>query len=477
MQLPEEFTRYTRELMGDRLYSLWSAGMSSQSPTSIRLHPLKARGKAIMPHYHPEDVAWCTDGYYLSERPNFTFDPLLHAGAYYVQDASSMFIDEVLRQQVSQPVTMLDLCAAPGGKSTSALSALPSGSLLFANEPIPLRTQILVENIQKYGHPDVIVTQNYPADYARSGLMFDVILADVPCSGEGMFRKDAGAISEWSVQHVENCSRLQRDILSSAWSCLRPGGLLIYSTCTLNSKEDEHNILWAMQELGAEPVEVATRPEWNIIGSLVPECTAPVYRFIPGVTRGEGLFMAALRKTSTDTDHHDSASGTRKARAAKGKTPSRSPLPVKSLSGWIQDTDQYALLQTDERIAAIPKRWEATYHAACKRLKIVHAGIGIATLRGKDLIPRHELALSAALSRDAFPQADLDDATAIAYLRKEAISLPEGTPRGHVLVAHHGLPLGFVKHLGNRSNNLYPQEWKIRSTHIPATNKEILTTI
>ena len=198
MQLPEEFTHYTHDLMGDRLYAQWTAGMSSPPPTSIRLHPLKARGKAIIPLYQPENVAWCAGGYYLSERPNFTFDPLLHAGAYYVQDASSMFVDQVLCQYVSQPVTMLDLCAAPGGKTTAALSALPSGSLLFANEPIPLRTQILIENLQKYGHPDVIVTQNYPADYARSGLSFDVILTDVPCSGEGMFRKDPGAISEWS---------------------------------------------------------------------------------------------------------------------------------------------------------------------------------------------------------------------------------------------------------------------------------------
>ena len=475
MQLPEDFTRYTHKMMGDRLYSRWCEGMSSPSPTSIRLHPIKSKGHSFVPQLHSEKVTWCRSGYYLSERPSFTFDPLLHAGAYYVQEASSMFLDEVLRQHVSQPSVMLDLCAAPGGKSTTALTALPSGSLLFANDPNPLRAQILMENIQKYGHPDTIVTQNYPADYARSGLLFDIILTDVPCSGEGMFRKDPTAISEWSVQHVDDCSRLQREIVRHAWSCLRPGGLLIYSTCTLNTRENEQNIIWGMQELEAEPVVVKTDSTWGITGSLDPACYAPVYRFIPGISRGEGLFMAVLRKDSSTDSHSQEPSFSSKKKKSK-KEPSRPHLKNQfpMIGKWLQDPDCFTFNMTDSRIIAIPKSWESLFVAASHHLKVLHAGVGLATVKGRDLIPRHELALSGALSPNAFPQIEADYGTAIAYLRKETICLPSDTPIGHVLVSYRGLPLGFAKHIGNRSNNLYPQEWKIRSAHIPETTKEIL---
>lgn len=477
MHLPEEFTSYTRSMMGDRLYGLWTEGMSSPSPTSIRVHPIKARGRDVMPQYHPERVAWCREGYYLRERPNFTFDPLLQSGAYYVQEASSMFIDEVLRQHVSQPIVMLDLCAAPGGKSTTALTALPLGSLLFANEPIPLRAQVLMENLQKYGHPDTVVTQNYPADYARSGLMFDVILTDVPCSGEGMFRKDPGAITEWSVLNVDNCWRLQREIVRQAWSCLRPGGLLIYSTCTLNTRENEQNINWAIEELEAEAVAVDISSDWGITGSLDAACVAPVYRFIPGVSRGEGLFMAVLRKASCSNHSQETAWNPKKQKSRKGSSQPNIKALIPMAERWLQAPDHYTLHITDDRITAIPKRWDSIYETACHHLKVIHAGVGIGIIKGKDLLPRHELALSTELSPTAFPVASVDYDTAIAYLRKEAIRLPSDTPLGHVLISYRDLPLGFVKHLGNRSNNLYPPEWKIRSSHLPENNREILTEI
>lgn len=476
MQLPEEFTRYTHEMMGDRLYSRWLEGMRSAAPTSIRLHPRKSSGKEVLPALHPQRVPWCEAGHYLSMRPNFTFDPLMHAGAYYVQEASSMFVDEMLRQHVPQPVVMLDLCAAPGGKSTSARSVLPAGSLLFANEPHPLRAQILSENIQKYGHRDTIVTQNYPADYARSGILFDVILTDVPCSGEGMFRKDEDAIAEWSVQNVDNCSRLQRDIVGHAWKCLRPGGLLIYSTCTLNTREDEQNIRWAIEELGAEPLAVETNNDWGITGSLLPGFDAPVYRFIPGVARGEGLFMAALRKPLSDDRRTADPLSTPKRSKKHEKATAAGPLPP-LLKKWLRDADSYVMHETDGQYTAIPQRWATLLTTAHSRLKVIHAGVPLSTLKGKDHVPRHGLALSEALSPTAFPTVTLDYPSAINYLRKEAITLPDDTPTGHVVVAYHGLPLGFVKNIGHRCNNLYPPEWKIRSTHIPQDNNEILKEI
>ena len=241
-------------------------------------------------------MPWCKEGFYLEGRPQFTFDPLFHAGYYYVQEASSMFVTHVLRQLVKEPVEMLDLCAAPGGKSTAARSVLPEGSTLVSNEPIPTRAQILLENITKWGWPDCTVTNNYPRDFRKAKAKFDVILCDVPCSGEGMFRKDPETISEWSLQNVEKCWRLQREIVADAWECLTPGGILIYSTCTYNIKENEENVRWIQQTYDAEILPVPTKPEWNITGSLLKGFEGPVYRFIPGITRGEGLFMCALVK-------------------------------------------------------------------------------------------------------------------------------------------------------------------------------------
>lgn len=221
---------------------------------------------------------------------------------------------------------MLDLCAAPGGKSTAVRAALPEGSLLFSNEPMRTRSQILAENVQKFGHPDMIVTNNYPRDYKKSKLQFDVILTDVPCSGEGMFRKDEGAIGEWSTQNVNNCWQLQREIVSDIWNCLKPGGILIYSTCTFNAHEDEENVNWICEELGAEVMALeGIEDAWNITRNLTGT-DFPVYRFIPGVSRGEGLFMAILKKEG-EWEAGSSAKENRKdkkkkdKKVAKGKGP------------------------------------------------------------------------------------------------------------------------------------------------------------
>lgn len=313
-----------------------------------------------------------------------------------------MFIDHVIRQLVNEPVAMLDLCAAPGGKSTAARAALPEGSLLVSNEPVRQRASILLENIQKWGWADCIVTSNYPNDFRKAKTRFDVILCDVPCSGEGMFRKDEGAIREWTTQNVEKCWRLQREIVSEAWQCLNDGGLLIYSTCTYNTWENERNLQWIKEELGGEVLPVATRPEWGITGSLLEDFTEPVYRFIPGYTQGEGLFMAVVRKGS----------------------------PVKNET-------------------------EKNYYRLEKSLK----NLNILT----PLPHRDETASQVSLS---YPQA-------ISYLRGEALVLPPDTPRGLVTVSFMGQSLGLAKNIGNRANNLYPKEWRIKSTHIPQEYESI----
>ena len=210
-----------------------------------------------------------------------------------------MFVTHILRQSGDCPQSALDLCAAPGGKSTALRSVLPDDCVLISNEPMGNRAQILLENVTKWGAPNHIVTNNYPRDFRKSKLKFDLILCDVPCSGEGMFRKDPNAISEWSAQNVEKCWQLQREIVADAWECLTPGGLLIYSTCTYNTKENEENIRWILDTYDAQVLDIPVDPSWNITGSLLDGFNEPVYRFIPGITRGEGLFVCALRKISS----------------------------------------------------------------------------------------------------------------------------------------------------------------------------------
>lgn len=458
--------------MGVDLYGAFEEALRQPPPVSIRLNPLKCAGATVTEELHDGTVAWCRDGVYLKRRPNFTFDPLLHAGVYYVQEASSMFIQHVVSEELKMKdggLMVLDLCAAPGGKSTAVRAALPPGSLLISNEPVRQRANILSENIQKSGHPDVIVTNNYAKDFAAAGIAFDIIICDVPCSGEGMFRKDGGAISEWSAQNVEKCRIRQRGIVSDIMECLRPGGLLIYSTCTFNEKENEENIEWAATELGAEIIEVHTEKEWSITGALSGNC--PVYRFIPGKTRGEGLFMAVMRGKA------ERGKVRKEPEERKGKREWRHPeYTVNAYTGkpvgkWLTDAGNFKIIRDEDRLRAIPLRWEHIYGKVKRSLKVIHAGVTLGRQKGSDIIPDQSLALSTALNREAFPTEEINHTQAISYLRKEAITLSGKTPQGIVLLTYRDIPVGFVKNIGSRTNNLYPQEWKIKSTHIPQEEK------
>ena len=396
VQLPADFVAETRRIMGDERYNRFVGAFDEEAPTSIRVNPRIAidHGPWTIDHSDSQ-VPWCSEGYYLADRPQFTFDPLLHAGCYYVQEASSMFVTHVLRQSGDCPQSALDLCAAPGGKSTALRSVLPADCVLISNEPMGNRAQILLENVTKWGAPNHIVTNNYPRDFRKAKLKFDFILCDVPCSGEGMFRKDPNAISEWSAQNVEKCWQLQREIVADAWECLNPGGLLIYSTCTYNTKENEENIRWILDTYDAQVLDIPVDSSWNITGSLLDGFHEPVYRFIPGITRGEGLFVCALRKAG-----------------------SSEPKP---------------------------------FNAKKLQLKVLEA-----EFEKSDVC------------------VDVDFAEALKYLRGEALVLPPDTPRGIVTITYQGQPLGPVKNIGNRANNLYPKAWRIKSTHLPATAPKII---
>lgn len=451
--LPEEFSTYTREIMGEQRWMRFAEAMDEEPPVSVRLNPMKFRSDSMaLPAEEDEPVEWCREGRYLKERPMFTLDPLLHAGAYYVQEAASMYITQVIRDHApaDRPLMVLDLCAAPGGKSTAMRSVLPEGSLLMTNEPMRPRANILMENIQKFGHPDVIVTNNYAIDYQRSRLQFDVILADVPCSGEGMFRKDEGAIREWSVANVKKCAALQREIITDIMPCLRDGGLLVYSTCTYNRQEDEENVDFICSEWQMEKLSER--------------------HFIPGETRSEGLYMAALRQTGSDASQQTTismldSSTTKKDKKQKRRRKASAEQSVKGakeMSGWIKGNEDFSITTLGQRFVAVRKQWRNVYDTAMEKLRVMHAGIELGEPKGKDIIPAEGLALSTAFNPEAFATAELDRDTAIAYLRREPIQLPPDTPRGFVAVGYQGLNLGFVKNLGNRTNNLFPQEWRIR---------------
>ncbi len=459
MWLPEDFTEYMHRMLGVEEYALFAASLEEQPPVSIRYN-----FKKWTEEHKGKQVPWCGSGFYLESRPTFTFDPVFHSGGYYVQEASSMFLDHLLRKYVDrEPVIALDLCAAPGGKSTLAIDALPEGSLLVANEVVRQRANVLAENMTKWGNPNVIVTHNHAADFQVLGSVFDVVICDAPCSGEGMFRKDEQAVKEWSVDNVETCWRRQRDIVRDIWQCLKPGGLLIYSTCTFNMKEDEENVLWIAEELGAEILPCCADKDWNIAGSFMEGEDMDVCHFFPHRNIGEGFFVSILRK-SQDAELFlpQKQSGRHKDR----KKQSSVAVP-KELKEWIKDACCLNLMAEKDKYTAFPACHSLMLDAVRDNLTVLCYGVTLATVKGKILQPSHSLAMSVLLNREVFHTVELTLEQAIAYLRTEAVILPAEAEKGYVIVTYNHVPLGFVKNLGNRANNLYPQEWRIRSGYLP----------
>ncbi len=445
MELPKDFCTLMRQQYGDEIAEALFKGLSDEPSVSIRFNPWKsAMTNGVRPHLTNEApaVPWCPDAYYLSERPNFTADPLLHAGVYYVQEAGSMYLAEILRLYMPKGEALVapDLCAAPGGKSTLLRSLLPEGSLLVSNEPMPKRAQVLAENITKWGHPACVVTRNYPADFSPFVEQFDLIVTDVPCSGEGMFRKDEGAIRDWSLENVETCWRRQRDIVQDIWPCLKPGGLLIYSTCTFNRFEDEDNVAWIARELGAE-----------VLGDR---------HFLPGRDKGEGFYIAALRK---ETQPPQSPVG---GESPRERIPNPCSQPSAVQNGVVQNGvgPHFAVRELKDKVVLYPAEHAALMQKLERGLHCLLCGVVVKEKGVKDWVPSHQYAMSLAYERGSYPEYELTREEAIAYLRHEALRI--NAPKGYVLVTYQGIPLGFVKSIGNRANNLYPQEWRIRSTYV-----------
>lgn len=465
--LKPEFLKMIAALDDGRFASLAETLTETAPEVSVRLNPRKLSpgGEAPFPG---EPVPWCEGGIYLSERPKFTFDPALHQGVYYVQDASSMIMGavaaELSRRLAGGPLLWLDACAAPGGKTTAALDALPSGSLVVANEFDYGRAEILAENVAKWGSSYTVVTRGDTARCRAVGEVFDVVAVDAPCSGEGMMRKDATARQQWTASLVEECVARQKEILSNVWDALRPGGYLVYSTCTFNTRENEEMVEWLCGEYGAEPVDMEF--PFGIDGAVGSDL--PALRFIPGRVRGEGLFMAVVRKPGEWTPREcpgENTPGKGRKGTGKRKRGVKAPEVPSEVRAWITpgERENFPLTATENGLRAFPAQWSDLLSLFLKKLQVISAGTELAETRGHDVVPTQALALSTLLDADAFPRVETDRETALAYLRREAVALPRETPRGFVLLTYGGRPLGFVKNLGNRANNLYPKEWRIKS--------------
>ncbi len=456
MEFKERFKLYLEEAIGQQNACIAFSAFEAPASVSIRRNPSKV--PTFFP-YGGEPVVWSPEGLLLAERPQFTLDPLFHAGTYYVQDSSSMFVGHLFRQLFcttgersavltcpeDRPLRVLDLCAAPGGKTTDLAASLRTlcgdDFLLVANEVMKQRGNVLADNVALWGDPNVIVTSDDPASFARLEGFFDIIVTDVPCSGEGMFRKDEEALAQWSEDNVALCQARQRRIVADVWPALRQGGILVYSTCTFNRYENDLNVDWISRELQARCIS----------HELGLSCTGGVlateagFSLVPGLVPGEGQYCAALLK--------EGESGRREEKKRNGKS------SVRNFGELFRGKVELSV--KGELLIALPAGIAADASSVLDRLHPVLSGCAAGTLKGNILVPSSDLALSLLYDREAWPVAEVSRETALSYLHRDAITLPDA-PKGYVLLSYGGVALGFVKNIGNRCNNLHPQSRRIR---------------
>ena len=426
---------------------------SGEQVTSIRINPNKISSPdSIFPT--PEKIPWTQYGYYLKQRPSFTFDPLFHAGCYYVQEASSMFLEQALQQLVdlSKPVRVLDLCAAPGGKSTHIQSLISSDSLLVSNEIIRSRNNILIDNIKKWGCANVFVSNNDPSAFQKLEGYFDVLVVDAPCSGSGLFRKDEDAIDEWSLNNVELCSQRQQRILADALPALKQNGILIYSTCSYSKEEDEDIMDWLIEELEMENLQLQVDHNWNIMETHSSKNRAKGYRFFPDKLKGEGLFLSCFKKTN--------GSGEFKSRAAKLDKASKKEEDI--IKPWLKN-GSYEIIRDRGSFFALPGTLIAQYAVLNPVLNLQYKGAGLGQIMKDRLVPEHSLALSMAVSEE-IPFNEISYEQAIKYLQRQDVNF-DTAGKGWQLVKYKGHHLGWINVLPNRINNYYPKELRILKQH------------
>jgi len=423
---------------------------NEEKTSSIRLNGRKEIATELFDI--DKEVPWCKDGYYLKKRPVFTLDPLFHAGCYYSQEASSMFLDLAIRHLGLENIDIkaLDLCAAPGGKSTLINSSLNTGSLIVANEIIKSRVTILQENLMKWGNPNVVVSNNDPSAFGRLPGYFDLLVIDAPCSGSGMFHKDHNAIDEWSLANVKLCSERQQRILAAALPSLKTDGYLFYSTCSYSRDENEDIVDWIIDEFDYESVAVDVDLSWGIDVTKSSRNQAVGYRFYPHLVGGEGFFFAILKKKAEQSTF-----------SMKRVKMEKNAVPQQIAKEWLNSDGLYTF-QHNENLHVFPKAYEQDLTALQNVLYLKNAGTQIGKLTGKELIPSHDLAMST-LIKDGIQaiEANLEDA--LDFLRKETLSseMNQENLKGWVLIRYKNINLGWIKAMPNRINNYYPKELRI----------------
>ena len=447
--LPEAFIRIMRESMGEEAEALF-AGLDTEPSTSVRLNPMKGGA-----HFCGNGVGWSANGVYLDERPQFTLDPLLHGGAYYVQEASSQFVGYLLKDDELEGGRVLDMCAAPGGKTTIYSSLVGRSGLVVANDINRSRTLALADNVQRWGMGNVVVTCNEPAHISAFEQWFDVVAVDAPCSGEGMFRKMDEARSEWSPQAVEQCVVRQKEILQNAWQVLRPGGKLLYSTCTFNPSEDEGIVRWLMEEYGEDIVavdRVVVDDAWGIVRSDIGAFQC--FHFYPHKVNGEGFFVAVARK----------AEGVVKRSMPKPRRKVFAPLQkadIAEVSGWVDEPKRMAFRVVGDTIYGYDGDVVEDVVRLGESLSVVYSGVAMGQIFKGRLKPEHPLALFIGRNGDVVPEVELSLEDAQNYLRRVDISASQ-FEEGINVVTYKGVAIGFVKRIGARCNNMYPKDLRIQ---------------
>lgn len=419
--------------------------------TSVRINPFKETQK----YNSQQKVSWANQAHYLNERIEFIKDPLFHAGAYYVQEASSMFLEQAIKQSVdlNSELKVLDLCASPGGKSTLINSLLNEKSFLISNEVIKTRVGALCENLSKWGQANVVVCNNDAQDFIALSNYFDLIVVDAPCSGSGLFRKQADAIEHWSEENVEHCAARQKRILADIYSSLKPNGILIYSTCSYSTEENEEIVSWLIEEKNMESTQIALDTTWNITETHTNN-GGYGYRFFPHLTNGEGFFLAVFKKENVKSEQfsqHYKRNKDAKAKQNKDE--------LTALSNFIIENKNNEIIQLKDNYFLISK----AIIAELDKLSVLYLrkkGTLLGEFKGKDFIPHHELALSNYVNKD-FSSVEVNTDEALQYLKKSELRLTTNIERGFCLVKFEGHPIGWAKNIGNRFNNYLPKDWRI----------------
>ncbi|MCF0176000.1 MAG: rRNA cytosine-C5-methyltransferase [Bacteroidales bacterium] len=446
MKFPESFVLLLEEAAGKADAAAVLEGLSRECGVSVRLNPFKPAAPTFLESSSP--VPWSSFGRILASRPSFTLEPFFHAGAFYVQESSAMFVGEMFRHVLPElpagrPLRVLDLCAAPGGKTTDLAASLRMKCgdrfILVANEVMKQRAAVLADNVARWGDPNVVVTSLDPKCFEALEGWFDLIVADVPCSGEGMFRKDASALEQWSPDNVKLCASRQRRIIADVWPALAEGGILVYSTCTFNRLENDGNAEWIAAELGADHTGMDLEPGEG------PRRTEHGFSLFPGLVPGEGQYCAALRKVGG---------------IFRGGSQTRfRTVPGLAAESWF-NKDMVFAMRGGDTLVALPAVIADEAAFLFSKLRTLASGVTVGTVKGRDLVPDEDLALCMALWDGAFPKVELDRERALHFLHKDALAFPD-SPKGFLQLTHGGVSLGFVKNLGNRSNSLHPNGRRI----------------